>query len=448
MQESRHKALIGLHPVSLLILYGSIALAPLGLAAALGMPKRALRDELASGLAMVGFAMLLMEFVLSGRLKKVSGRVGIDLTMRFHQLIAWTILAFLLAHPFVYQSRLSVPVDAPGQPGLDLTGMSMVSGGLALGLLAVLVVVAVFRDRCGDSYEGWRLMHGLGAVAVALLGFHHALDAGRYAGHPAMAAYWLGLCAVALGAYGYVHFITPLRQTRHPHRVTSVRRVALKTWEVAVEPVSGHAIEFTAGQFVWLTLGRSPYAVMEHPFSIVSAPAERPRIAFAIKEVGDFTRTVGNTPVGAPAYLDGPHGNFVVEGRSAAGLAFIAGGVGIAPVLSILRQCRAEGDRRPMLLLYGNRVLEQILYPAELDSMRENLDLKIHHVLSEPPAGWSGPVGQLDEECLRYCLDMPDRGHWLYLVCGPTPMIEAVERALERMGVPLRRIVSEKFKYD
>jgi predicted ferric reductase len=256
------------------------------------------------------------------------------------------------------------------------------------------------------------------------------------------------MLAIALLSFGYVHVITPLRQLRRPYRVTSIKPAALKTWEVTVEPVNVPALEFDAGQFVWLTLDRSPFAITEHPFSMSSCPADRPRIAFTIKEAGDFTNRIGRLPVAARAYLDGPHGNFTMAGREGTGLAFVAGGVGFAPIISILRQLRAERDPRPMILLYGNRMQEQILYGNELDSMQKDLRLTVHHVLSEPPPGWSGDVGQLDEPVLRRCLGVQDRNRWLYFVCGPTPMIDSVESALGRLGVPLRQIVSEKFKYE
>jgi predicted ferric reductase len=445
-KPTARKTMRGISLIPLMLLYVVIALAPLGLSAALGLPRRPFRDELASALAMVGFAMLLLEFVLSGRFRIISGRIGIDLTMRFHQLIAWSLLVFLLAHPFIYQTSWIAPRSGWG--GLGLTGASVLSGALALVLLLGLVVIAIFRDQASSDYEGWRIVHGLGAVVVAILGAHHTLDAGRYSEHPVLAAYWLGMLGIALFSFGYVHVITPLRQLRRPYRVTSIKPVALKTWEVTVEPVNVPAFEFDAGQFVWLTLDRSPFAITEHPFSMSSCPADRPRTAFTIKEAGDFTNRIGRLSVGARAYLDGPHGNFTLAGREGTGLAFVAGGVGFAPVISILRQLRAERDLRPMILLYGNRLHEQILYENELDTMQKDLRLTVHHVLSEPPPGWPGDVGQLDEPILRRRLDVPDRDRWLYFVCGPTPMIDSVEHALGKLGVPLRQIVSEKFKYD
>ena len=116
--------------------------------------------------------------------------------------------------------------------------------------------------------------------------------------------------------------------------------------------------------------------------------------------------------------------------------------------MSILRQLRIDGEKRPLKLLYGNRLADQILFREELDEMAEAMDVDLHHILSEPPAGWSGEVGQLDEKMLRRLLTFEGHDRWLYIVCGPAPMIDSVEESLGRLGVPLRQIVSEKFSYD
>jgi len=437
-------------PAVLLTAYLLIVLAPLALAYIQGLPRRNFSDELSSALALVAFAMLLMEFVLSGRFESVSGSTGIDLTMRFHQLIARSLTAFLLIHPFLYVTPLKHPLpwDTTGQLTLGLSSVSLVTGLLGWVLLASLVLFAIFRDQLPFRYETWRLSHGLGAALIAAMGTHHAIDAGRYSGHPILTAFWLGMLGLAVSALLYVYVITPLRQLRHPYRVVSVKKVALKTWDLNIEPKSGVAIEFAAGQFVWLTLNRSPFAVTEHPFSISSCPAGRPSIGFTIKEAGDFTNNIGSIPVGARAYIDGPHGSLTLAGRSGIGIAFIAGGVGLAPIMSILRQLRAENDSRPLKLIYGNRLVEQIMYQSELEEMKDILGVEIHHILSEPPADWTGAVGQLDEAVLQRYLCFEGHAHWLYVVCGPAAMIDDVENSLEGIGVPLGKIISEKFSYD
>lgn len=440
----------GFSPFPLVVAYVGVALAPLVLAYAQGLPPRSFWDELSSGLALVGFSMLLIEFVLSGRFKTVSGGIGIDLTMRFHQLVARTLTVFILVHPFLYTTPLAGrrPWDAGGHLTLGLDAASLVTGLVAWILLIVLVITSIRRDQLPYRYETWRLFHGLGAMLIALFGAHHAIEAGRYSGRQDLEIFWYVMVGLAALTLVYVYIYTPWRQSRAPYRVASIKKVALRTWEVVVEPTRGETVNFEAGQFAWLTLGVSPYSIREHPFSLSSCPADRPRIGFTIKEVGDFTRNIGSIPVGAPAYLDGPHGNLTLANRQGAGLVFIAGGVGLAPIMSILRQLRADGDRRPMVLIYGNRCAEQILYGDELAAMQRDLSLQLHHVLSEPEAGWDGAVGQLDQVVLDRLLPSEGRERWLYFVCGPGPMIDGVEGSLGHLGVPTDQIVSEKFSYD
>jgi len=434
--------------------YLLIALLPAALAFAQGLPLRPLRDELSSALALTGFTMLFLEFVISGRFNTISGRIGIDISMRYHRLFAQVLAVFLLIHPWLFTLPFEGgrPGDRTGVSTLGLEGTAVGTGWAAWYLLLLLVVWARFRTDFGYRYEVWRACHGFGALAIALLGLHHTLQAGRYSADAPLAAVWYVFTMVAVLTMAHVYVLRPLLQQRHPYRVIAVERVALKTWQVTVEPVRGEAMAFEPGQFVWLTLDRSPFSITEHPFSMSSCPADRPRIAFTIKEVGDFTTTIGALRVGAPAFLDGPHGGLVVGDRPDAGmgigLVLVAGGVGLAPIMSILRQARAEQDRRPFRLIYGNRVRSQILFAQELEAMRSELDLEVIHVLSQPPQSWSGKVGELDAEILHDCLPMTDRSEWLYVVCGPSAMIDSVEQSLEILSIPPHRIVSEKFSYD
>jgi predicted ferric reductase len=440
----------GLNGPTLLLGYLAIATAPLWLALAAGSPARNAWRELASGLALVGFAMLLMEFVLSGRFRSVSGRVGIDVTMRVHQLAARGVLLFLLAHPFLY----AVPRLSP-DPGRATAFVASMfgsgwyrSGVVAWILLLLLVPMGVFRDRLPFRYELWRASHGLGSALIAGFGLHHTLSVGTHSANRWLAGFWVLLTAIAALTLLFVYLLKPLLQLRRPYRLVSNRRVGERTREVVIEPEHGEAVGFLAGQFAWLNLGHSPFSLTEHPFSFSSAPSDRPRLAFTVKQVGDFTNRIEAIPVGTRAYLDGPHGHFVLPAGTPEGLAFIAGGVGFAPVLSILRQLRAERWPGPLRLVYGNRIEGQVLHRQELEAMARDLHLDLHLVLSEPPTGWPGLCGELTPDVLGHCLDPADRQRWTYFVCGPPPMMDSVERTLLGFGVPGRQIIAERFKYD
>lgn len=440
----------GLPPNALFTAYGLLCLVPLILAARQGLPVRNVFRELSSGLVMVGYVMMLVQFALSGRFEWLSGRTGIDRIMRFHQVASWAILAFIILHPLLYAAPRLLPDPIDALVALDrmFSSQNLRSGVIAWWLMILLVPVAVFRDRLPFRYELWRLSHGLFATAIAVLGTHHTLRVGTYSADPWLAAFWIAATVLAVCAMIHVYILKPLLQLRTPYRVASNRKVADRMWEITLEPERGEAMRFAAGQFVWLNLGHSPFSLTEHPFSISSAPADRPRIAFTIKESGDFTNWIGSITAGTRAYLDGPHGNFTLAGRRAAGVVFIAGGVGFAPIMGLLRQLRAERYLHPVRLIYGNRVETQILYREEIEALKEGLNFEVHHVLSEPPPGWAGPVGDLRADVLDKCLEEMRGDDWLFFVCGPLPMMDSVERALLARGVSRTQLVSERFKYD
>ena len=399
---------------------------------------------------MLAFSIILVEFVLSGRFQSVSGRIGIDLSMRFHQLFARTALVLALLHPFLYRAPFNPPLpwDPTRQLSVTVDLTSLWTGIAAWILLPLLILTSIGRERLGCSYEAWRLMHGLGAVLIAAALLHHTLSAGRYSQDPVLAGLWVVLFFIAVSALAFVYILKPISQIRKPWRVQGVRPLGLKTWELTLTPVGHRGLSYEAGHFVWLNVGNSPFSLYENPFSISSAPASGKDLQFVIKEQGDFTRAVSQIEVGTIGYVDGPHGNLALSGRDGPGVALIAGGVGIAPLLGILRQLRLEEDRRPTLLIYGNRVQEQILYADELEAISRERGTRIVHVLSQPPEGWTGAVGMVDANLIRSVIEGAEMKDWVYILCGPPPMMEVVEDTLIELGVPARKILSERFNYD
>ncbi len=432
-------------PVILICLYLVGVTVPLVASWYFGGPPRALHQELASGLGILAFSMILMEFVLSGRFKSISNGVGIDVTQRLHQMLARTALAFVILHPLLYQGTPSGgarPWDPTRQLTLT-TDLSALSTGIAAYLLLpVLVLLAIGRKHLDHSYETWRLMHGVAALVVALLVLHHAVYAGRYGGQTAMTWLWLTGTAAAVGSMVYVYLLVPLRDRARAWRVVSVVPRATRQWELTVTPRNHAGLDYKAGQFVWLNVGHSSFSLKENPFSISSAPAAGPDVSFLIKELGDFTGSVGRIKPGTVAYLDGPFGSLSVDGRDEPGVALIAGGVGIAPLLGILRQLRLSRDPRKIRIVYGSRVIDQIAYRDELDAEDTT------YVLSEPPPNWQGETGMIGGALLDRMFSTEEMRDWVFVICGPTPMMETIEDHLLSRGTRSSRILSERFDYD
>ena len=434
------------HAAILIVVYVVVLLLPVILGAFQDLPHRSLIREFTDALLLIGFMALYIQFILSGRFKAISGRFGIDLVMRLHQLMARILAVFLLVHPFLVVRPWESTSRAFERASVLFFTPSTNTGIIAWFLLLILVLVAIFRDRLHIRYEAWRLSHGIGTLAMASLATHHAINLGRHS-NTMFITLWLILLALSALTLLYIHVIKPLRKRAHPYHVVSNTQVGDGLWNVTITPDYPGRLEFAAGQFVWLTLGRSPFSINEHPFSIASCPSESPDISFLIKESGDFTSRIGEIQPGSQAYFDGPHGNCTLAGRYGTGICLIAGGAGIAPAMSIIRQLHASRDRRPIRLIYGANREGESVFTEELKAMQEDINLSEYLVLSEPPPNWHGLQGILDEHTLDMCLTDSGRKNWLYFVWGPDVMLKSVRRALRGWGVPRHQIVTERFTF-
>jgi predicted ferric reductase len=339
---------------------------------------------------------------------------------------------------------------------LGLTLTTGLTGMLSLFALICLVGLAIIRKSSEISYEAWRLSHVILALIIATIGFFHTVDAGRYAQEVWMKAYWQLMLGLALLSLVWTYIVKPLLQKKNAYEVISIKQVSLNIWELVIKHSKAKKISFQAGQFAWLKIGSSS-PMPENPFSIASCTQQNSSdIHFLIKDVGDFTHQISQLQVGQTVFIDGPYGNFGVEAFSAQQdqLVMIAGGVGIAPMISILRQIERDQDpkvlNKKISLIYGNRVAEQAVKLKEMVNLESFKNLEVLHLVSEPTKDWQGPTGVLDAPTLERILNSqkinPKTAQ--FLICGPAEMIDSVETSLDQLGAPLANIASEKFQYD
>jgi predicted ferric reductase len=392
----------------------------------------------------IGFsatAMLGVQFVLTARFRRLSSPFGIDILYYFHRYMAVFAFLLLLGHWLVL--RVLYP-DALGTADPREAAFHLSAGRAALLCFALLVLSSIWRKRLRIAYEPWRIAHVVLSIAGLALAVVHIEGVGNYSVLPGQTLFWLGFLALWIAVITYVRVLKPALMLRRPYRVVQVRRETGSACTLVLQPQGHEGMRFDPGQFAWLTLRASPFAFGEHPFSIASSAATPNQMQFTIKALGDFTATLPNIREGETAYLDGPFGAFSIDRVRAGGFVFIAGGVGIAPIISMLRTMADRGDRRPVLLVYANRHRDGIILREELDALRERLDLRIVHVLQEPESLPGAEPGFISRELLG-CVLPSQRAELHCFVCGPTPMLRVVEQALHALGVPMRRVHSEIF---
>jgi 3-phenylpropionate/trans-cinnamate dioxygenase ferredoxin reductase subunit len=229
--------------------------------------------------------------------------------------------------------------------------------------------------------------------------------------------------------------------------VAEIRRESETVTTVSLVARDGSDEEwaFCPGQFAWLRLQRSVTGE-EHPFTIASSPHLPGRVEFTIRHAGDFTRTIHRLRPGQPVWVDGPHGSFTSDIRTCEGVVMIAGGVGITPMMSMVRAAADRGDSRPHRLVVVARSHEDLLFRDELGYLREELDLEVTEVLRRPHPGWQGHTGEINTGLLTAVLGTGDHHCYLdYFLCGPPGLVHDSLEALHALGVPAERIHTEQF---
>ncbi|WP_209427371.1 ferric reductase-like transmembrane domain-containing protein [Pararhodobacter sp. SW119] len=399
--------------------------------------------DFSMGLGFGALAMVTLQFAMTGRLRWLTHPFGADIVYLCHRYLSWGALALMLAHfglLYVFHEP-ALGVLNPLEARWELT-----AGRVALVCFAGLVVTSQWRELLRLRYEHWRALHLFLAIVGFAAAIAHVLGVGNLTDTPEKRALWLGATLGWAGILVFTRLLRPWAQSRNPWRVVSNTSEYGGVHTLELEPEGDGLTRWKPGQFAWLKVERSPFSLIEHPFTISTAPEKGPNVAFSIKPLGDHSTALAETPVGARAYVDGPYGAFSIDRMAdAEGFVMIAGGVGITPILSNLHALEARNDKRPVILLYGNPTWDQISFREELADIGKRLNLSVVHVLDDPPAEWEGPHGKIDADVLRDHLPENARD-WPHLLCGPRPMIDSLERDLKAMGVAERHIDFEIFE--
>lgn len=393
----------------------------------------------------LGFSMLIimgLQFALTARFKKATLPFGIDIIYHFHRYMGLVLLLFIFLHPAVFfinspdMLALLNPLKAP------LAFRAGIASALAL---LFLVLISLSRRKVSMEYDYWRVTHVFLSILAVGAGIIHMRGFGSF-NFSWQNMLWTGLILIWVLLVSYMRGLKPFLISKNPYLVEEVRPEPGDSYSISIRPEKpGKGLKFQPGQFAWITIWHSPFALREHPFSIASsAEDETLRLEFTIKERGDFTKRIKSIKPGLRVYVDAPYGSFSPDRYPAPGYVFIAGGIGIAPIMSMLRTFRDRGDKRPLMLFYSNKKYERAPFIQELEKLKQELDLKVINIIENPGPGWQGERGFISRQILEKYLP-PERALFHYFICGPDAMMDSVEHNLYAIGISISRFHSELF---
>jgi len=380
-------------------------------------------------LALVGFVLILIQYVLSSRIRMVEKRAGLDKLFIIHRKIGMLGLILIFFHPislFAYN----------GLEGYNI--LWKIFGIVALIVLLMAAGAAILQAELRLKYETWKNIHRIG-YAIFPLAFVHSIRLGSdlYGWSP-VKIIWLVLACIYVIIIIY-KLLNMAYVRRHPFQVAEVVN---ETHDVTSLYFEGEHRDYKPGQFMIVRLARGGKVSESHPFTISSSPT-RDKLAISVKSVGDFTSTIGDTKVSDSAYIDAPYGRFSFLNHDDGDFVFIAGGIGVTPFMSMLRYMYDKKLEKNVTLIWGNKTEADIVFREELEKMSGEMpSLRVVHVMSKQE-DWPGEKGYVDAEMLKKHISDLQIGQ--FFLCGPPRMMMAVEKALRSLGAPKKRIHYERF---
>jgi ferredoxin-NADP reductase/Na+-translocating ferredoxin:NAD+ oxidoreductase RnfD subunit len=308
-------------------------------------------------------------------------------------------------------------------------------GALKLTLLEspffFMAFVMLTEPLTAPQHRLWRLAYG---VLVGVLSSPNIAIAGYYF-QPEVALLVGNLLTFLVSPKGRVMLT-----------LERVEEVASGAYDFVFRP--DRRLVFAAGQYLeWtLPIRRPDDRGNRRYFTIASAPSEElTRLGVKFSAAGSaFKRELAELQRGDTIVASQLAGSFTLPRNPDRKLVFIAGGIGITPFRSMLKELLDRNESRPIIVLYGNRRASEIGYRDVLDEAEARLGIPTYHAVAEPAgANPDMTIGFIDAAMIR--AKVPDFRERVFYISGPQAMVAAERRLLRRMGVPFWRIRTDFF---
>ncbi len=403
-----------------------------------GVHKVLLRAGKIFGLT--AFVLAWLQIILISRFRLLDRVFSHNQLVNFHGINGLILLGCAISHPLLVMAAENFtlyPLEKRYWP--EFLGMGFLS------IILMVVLVSFWRRKFCFSYEQWLRLHRMGTLIILCGLFIHIIFVSD--------AFGDGLPRyIVLGAQGLFFWLLArlwFRRVLKPHRVFAVSKihsVGRKSQCLEIVPTDGRVFDFAPGQFAFITPISKNISRQEHPFTIASSPTHSGSLQFVIKAIGDWTRRINLLAKGDPVYLDGPLGQFSYLSLSDdQPVIMIAGGIGITPMLSMLRFMADNDDQREILLIWSNRTPEDIFFKDEFDELKHRLNhLAIKYIITSKQS--DEQIGhRLDKEMLEELTNHYPKTANLF-ICGPPGMMKQIRKDVIQVGFSSTRVYTEKFR--
>lgn len=385
----------------------------------------------------------LLQFMLMGRARWLEEVFGLDKLAQLHKKNGYLALTCIVLHPIFIILGYSMSSNTSFiEQFLQLvTATEILQAFISVCLFTLIVFFSIYIVRRKLKYETWYFIHLFTYLAI-VLGFAHQLTYGQdLLLNDVFRYYWWALYIFVAVNHVIYRFARQV-YLYYKYRFV-VDHVIKETDEAASVYITGknlNTFSIQAGQFFSVRFLNKTMGSQAHPFSLSSFPVDK-YIRITPKNVGDFTSQIPQLKKSTPVILDGPFGVFTSKHANKNKFLFIAGGIGITPIMAMIQELQDKAEE--IVLICTNKTVNEIVFKKDLDVLGMKKNIRIHHLITQDPK-FKGEKGRLDKEKINRLV--PQVQEYEIYMCGPVPMMEAVKQCLKEMKVPHNQIHYETFK--
>ncbi len=316
-------------------------------------------------LGLCGMAMFALVMILSARLKIFDKLFkGINESYTAHHIFGGLAFCLLLFHPLFLAYNFLLISFRDGALYLLPSGYLPQDFGIyGLGVMILALVITFYTKL---KYQVWKFTHKFMGLAFIFAFFHVFLIGADIVKNPALKIYLFVLSVAGIAAYLYRVFFADYLVRSYKYVVKDVKEDKDKIWEITFKPKS-RVIKFKPGQFAFIKIFSKELSKEAHPFSFSSANGNPLKIA--IKELGDYTNKIGTLKAGDLAVVEGPFGAFSFRNFANKKQVWVAGGVGVTPFLSMLRDLSQKDSDYKIDLYYSVRDESCLAFKEEIQKI-------------------------------------------------------------------------------
>ena len=333
-------------------------------------------------------------------------------------------------------------------------------GTLAIVLLLPLALTSTQRMRQRLGIKRWKRLHRLAYLIAVLVVLHYYMEVKSDTESPIAFAVVLGFIlasripfrgaankpTIDAESHGVIKtnskwsgelILTQIRDESHN----------VKSFRLAPNDHDGLPFRFSAGQFINLTL-KNKSAPLQRSYTIASSPNQLDWIEISVKkEAGGQGSGYlhESSKVGDIFHIHGPHGKFFFDPDITRRLILIAGGVGITPIMSMIRFIRDINWQGEVNVLLSAKTESDLLFNDELREIRQShKNISIEQTLTKNSnSNWTGRTGRIDSETIRK-MELDQDGTHVF-ICGPNAMADEISSMVLATGIDPRNLHRESF---